>query len=83
MRGRRLIACSRNSFGGIQDQKESSGREGVGHAAAGGDSLFSVGWAGAGGDRVDRVFFVAVSELEHRSLAASGSVSRLLTRAVL
>ena len=82
MRGRRLIACSRNSFGGIQDQKESSGREGVGHAAAGGDSLFSVGWAGAGGDRVDRVFFVAVSELIPLP-CGRGSVSRLLTRAVL
>ena len=64
MRERHLIACSRNSFGGIQNQKESSCGEGVGDAAAGGNSLFSVGRAGAGGDRADRVLFAAVSELE-------------------
>ena len=74
MRGRHLIACSRNSFGGIQDQKESSGGKGVGDAAAGGNSLFSIGRAGAGGDRADCVLFAAVGELEAPLPAGRGSV---------
>ena len=74
MRERHLIACSRNSFGGIQDQKESSGGKGVGDAAASGDSLFSAGRAGAGGDRADCVLFAAVGELEAPLPGGRGSV---------